>query len=147
MSLFVVTVKDSANADKGRARVSNRSNAINVFLFTNEPAVVYNPVLPSITFCSHYIRNTWNGRSGCLGTENRRRAAGAAAIRLKRNASISGQTTSSMHENKSQFGAAESYILVKRLNLRHASAASCSHCLDAASARGGRGSRLSGGQV
>jgi hypothetical protein len=63
MSLFVVTAKESANADTGKTKISNNGNAIAIFLITGELAVVYNLLLPPITVGSHYIRNTWNGRS------------------------------------------------------------------------------------
>jgi len=70
----------------GKTRISNNGNKIIVFLFTNEPAAAYNLLLPSITFDSHYIRNTWNDRSSVLRPETCQHAAGAALNRLKRNA-------------------------------------------------------------
>src|SRR5437867_12170776 len=85
MSLLVVTVRDSAYADIGINRISTDSNGINIFLFSNEPAVP-NLLLPSITFGSHYIRNTWNARSSCFWTDNRWHAADVSACWLKRNA-------------------------------------------------------------
>jgi hypothetical protein len=42
MSLFVVTVKDSANADSGRMRINRHNNAISDFLVNNEMQTVYN---------------------------------------------------------------------------------------------------------
>jgi hypothetical protein len=86
MSLLVVTVKDSANADSGSARTSKEDSATIVFLSVNEPAAVSNLLLPSITFGIHYIRNAWNDRSTFLKPKTCKSAAGAAANRLKRNA-------------------------------------------------------------
>src|SRR5215218_3714219 len=65
MSLFDVTVNDSAYAEKttGRARISDNNEAITAFLLANEPLVWYNMLLPSNTLAWHYIRNPWNGRS------------------------------------------------------------------------------------
>src|SRR5437867_2943701 len=83
MSLLVVTVRDSAYADIGINRIITDSNGVNIFLFSNEPAVVPNLLLPSITFGSHYIRNTWNARSSCSWTDNRWHAAGVDAAGLK----------------------------------------------------------------
>ena len=42
MSLLVVTVNDSANAENGAARIDNKDSATIIFLFVNELATVYN---------------------------------------------------------------------------------------------------------
>lgn len=85
MSLFVVTVRDSANADAtGKIRTANNDSETTVLVDANESLGVCNILLPCNTFGGSYIRNPWNACS-TDAQDSHKRSVGHLRERDRRN--------------------------------------------------------------